>query len=70
MGIVPSAALITAASDTHLIFIGGEHFTQRFIEWNFVSSRKERIAQAKEDWNAKRFPLVTGDEEEFIPLPA
>ncbi|MGK2924262.1 MAG: pirin-like C-terminal cupin domain-containing protein, partial [Lysobacterales bacterium] len=41
----------------------------RHIEWNFVSSRRERIEQAKRDWQAGRFPKVPGDEIEFIPLP-
>lgn len=40
----------------------------RHIWWNFVSSSKERIEQAKADWRAQRFPLVPG-ESEFIPLP-
>jgi len=43
---------------------GGE----RFIDWNFVSSSMEKIAQAKADWIARKFPLVPGDEVEFIPL--
>jgi hypothetical protein len=41
----------------------------RHLDWNFVSSRRERIAQAREDWQAERFPLVPGDEHERIPLP-
>ena len=41
----------------------------RHIWWNFVSSSKERIQQAKEDWKRKRFDTVPGDEEDFIPLP-
>ena len=41
----------------------------RYIWWNFVSSRKERIEQAKEDWKMGRFALLPGDETEFIPLP-
>jgi hypothetical protein len=40
----------------------------RHIWWNFVSSSKERIEQAKADWKAGRFPTVIG-ETEFIPLP-
>jgi hypothetical protein len=39
------------------------------VWWNFVSSDRERINQAKDDWRAGRFPLVPGDSEEFIPLP-
>ena len=41
----------------------------RHIWWNFVSSRKERIEQAKTDWKLARFDSVPGDEKEFIPLP-
>ena len=42
----------------------------RHIWWNFVSSRKDRIEQAKADWKAGHFQKVPGDEIEFIPLPA
>jgi hypothetical protein len=42
----------------------------RFIWWNFVSSSRERIEQAKEDWAQRRFDIVPGDESDFIPLPA
>jgi redox-sensitive bicupin YhaK (pirin superfamily) len=52
------------------MLLGGEALGPRFVYWNFVSSRRERIEQAKEDWLAGRFPLVPGDSEEFIPLPA
>lgn len=60
---------LTATQEARIAVIGGEHMGQRFIEWNFVSSRKERIEQAKADWRAQRYPKVPGDEEEFIPLP-
>ena len=43
--------------------------SQRYIWWNFVSSSKERIEQAKNEWKTGRFDIVPGDEEEFIPLP-
>jgi hypothetical protein len=50
--------------------MGGEAFaTRRHVWWNFVSSSRERINQAKEDWQQGRFPKVPGDEVEFIPLP-
>jgi redox-sensitive bicupin YhaK (pirin superfamily) len=53
-----------------IMLMGGEAFpTRRHVYWNFVSSNRERIEQAKEDWIAGRFPLVPGDEEEFIPFP-
>jgi hypothetical protein len=41
----------------------------RYIWWNFLSSRPERIEQAKEEWARGRFDTVPGDVEDFIPLP-
>ena len=53
-----------------VMLLGGEAFSShRYVFWNFVSSSRERIEQAKEDWKAGRFPMVPGDAEEFIPLP-
>ena len=49
--------------------LGGEPVGERFLEWNFVSSSRERIEQAKADWRAKRMKLPDLDHEEFIPLP-
>jgi redox-sensitive bicupin YhaK (pirin superfamily) len=61
---------VTAVGDAHLILLGGAAMDgPRHIWWNFVSSRKERIAQAKADWKAARFDTVPGDDQEFIPLP-
>lgn len=60
---------LTATRDSRIAIVGGQHLGKRFIEWNFVSSRRERIEQAKSDWKAQTFPRVTGDEQEFIPLP-
>lgn len=60
---------ITATEEARVALIGGEKFAPRYMEWNFISSRKERLEQAKADWNAGRFPVVPGDEEEFIPFP-
>ena len=52
------------------VLVGGETMDgPRYIWWNFVSSRKERIEQAKAEWKAGRFETVPGDAEEFIPLP-
>jgi len=65
-------ARIAAREDTHFVIIGGEPLSERHIYWNFVSSRPERIEQAKADWKAQdgiAFPRVPGDEIEFIPLP-
>lgn len=58
---------IAATEDARIALIGGEPLGKRFIEWNFVSSRKARIDQAKDDWRAGRFAKVVGDEVEFIP---
>ena len=53
-----------------IMLMGGEAFTShRYVYWNFVSSSRDRIEQAKEDWTAGRFATVPGDDEEFIPLP-
>ncbi|MBS0535125.1 MAG: pirin family protein [Proteobacteria bacterium] len=61
---------VTAASDAHVVLLGGAPMDgPRHIWWNFVSSRKERIEQAKADWKAGHFDKVPGDEIEFIPLP-
>jgi hypothetical protein len=57
-----------AGEDSLLMVIGGAALGQRHIWWNFVSSSRERIEQAKADWQARRFDPVPGDEE-FIPLP-
>jgi len=58
-----------AGSPTRIVLIGGAKLDgPRFMWWNFVSSRKERIHQAAEDWASGRFPAVEG-ETEFIPLP-
>jgi hypothetical protein len=51
------------------MLLGGENVGPRFIWWNFVSSRRERIEQAKADWQAGRIALPPTDNEEFIPLP-
>ena len=61
--------VIHATADSRIALIGGEKMNKRFIEWNFISSRKERIEQAKQDWAAGRFAKVIGDEDEFIPYP-
>jgi len=61
---------ISAAGGAHLVMIGGAPLAEpRFIYWNFVSTSKERLEQAKLDWKNGRFAKVAGDEIEFIPLP-
>ncbi|MFN4039344.1 MAG: pirin-like C-terminal cupin domain-containing protein, partial [Erythrobacter sp.] len=65
------AMTLRAESDARVMLLGGEAFsTPRHVWWNFVSSSRDRINQAKADWEAGRFPVVPGDTEEFIPLPA
>lgn len=61
--------LFTARRPSVLMLLGGEPVGERFIEWNFVSSSKDRIEQAKADWRAGRMKLPDLDDGEFIPLP-
>jgi len=63
-------ATLTADADAIVMGLGGEPVGERFIEWNFVSSSKERIEQAKADWRAGRMKLPDLDNAEFIPLAA
>ncbi len=63
------AALMRALEPSIVMGLGGEPVGERFIEWNFVSSSKERIEQAKADWRAGRMKLPDLDHDEFIPLP-
>ncbi|RFB78072.1 pirin family protein [Methylovirgula sp. 4M-Z18] len=67
----PGAEIILQAQGpTRFMMIGGEPLPEkRYIYWNFVSSSRERIEQAKDDWRNQRFPGIVG-ESEFIPLPA
>lgn len=67
----PSAEIVLQArSCVHLMLVGGEPLGEpRHIDWNFVSSSKDRIEQAKDDWRHGRFPTIAG-ETEFIPLPS
>jgi redox-sensitive bicupin YhaK (pirin superfamily) len=62
--------LAAPAGAARVALVGGTPLGARFMWWNFVSSRKERVLQAGEDWAAGRFAKVPGDETEFIPLPA
>lgn len=61
--------LILAKEKATLMLLGGEPLGERFIWWNFVSSRKERIEQAKADWKEGRILLPPSDNQEFVPLP-
>jgi redox-sensitive bicupin YhaK (pirin superfamily) len=61
--------VIIAKEPSTLMFLGGEPVGERYIWWNFVSSRRERIEQAKADWKEGRIELPPSDNLEFIPLP-
>jgi redox-sensitive bicupin YhaK (pirin superfamily) len=63
------AATLRSESGARVMLCGGDAMSPRHVWWNFVSSSRERINQAKHDWKAGRFPLVPGDEKEFIPIP-
>lgn len=58
-----------AVSPATIMLLGGDPLGPRFVEWNFVSSSKERIEDAKADWRAGRMKLPDLDHDEFIPLP-
>jgi redox-sensitive bicupin YhaK (pirin superfamily) len=61
---------VKAIRPSRLMFLGGSALEgPRYLLWNFVSSRKERIEQAKEEWKSGKFALIPGDDKEFIPLP-
>jgi len=63
-------ARLSSANGGRLMLMGGQAFTtRRYVFWNFVSSSRDRINQAKEDWKALRFDLIPGDDQEYIPLP-
>jgi redox-sensitive bicupin YhaK (pirin superfamily) len=63
------AVVFQARTPAIVMLLGGEPIGPRFIEWNFVSSRQERIDEAKADWRAGRMKLPDLDHDEFIPLP-
>jgi redox-sensitive bicupin YhaK (pirin superfamily) len=60
---------LAASQSARLMLLGGEPVGERYIEWNFVSSSRERIEQAKADWRAKRMKLPDLDNRDSIPLP-
>lgn len=66
---------IEALEDSRVMLLGGKHIGQRYIYWNLVSSSKEKIFQAMSDWangpgdKNSRFPKISGDDQEYIPLP-
>ena len=71
LAVLPEGAtpMLSAPRGGRVALVGGEPLGHRFISWNFVSSRRERILAAEADWEAQRFDRIPG-ETEFIPLPA
>ncbi len=66
-----SEVIVTALEACHFMLLGGEPMDgPRHIWWNFVSSSKEKIDAAKEEWRTGRFKIVPGDDKEYIPLPS
>ncbi len=65
----PAPAWIWALEHSSVMVLGGEPIGERFLYWNFVSSSKDRLAQAAADWKAGRMKLPDADDAEFIPLP-
>ncbi len=64
------AATLRSATGGRVMLCGGDAFaTKRHVWWNFVSSSRDRIEQARRDWTAGAFPRVPGDEKEWIPIP-
>jgi redox-sensitive bicupin YhaK (pirin superfamily) len=65
----PGPSSLSAVAPSIVMLLGGEPLGERFLYWNFVSSSKERLEQAKADWRAGRIKLPDLDDDEFIPLP-
>jgi redox-sensitive bicupin YhaK (pirin superfamily) len=65
----PGPSSLSAVAPSIVMLLGGEPLGERFLYWNFVSSSKERLEQAKADWRAGRIKLPDLDHDEFIPLP-
>src|SRR6476620_11622270 len=65
-----ASVAMTAIEPAVVMLLGGEPIGERFIEWNFVSSSRARIEQAKADWRAGKMKLPDLDNSEFIPLPS
>jgi redox-sensitive bicupin YhaK (pirin superfamily) len=64
-----AAVELTASRNTRLVMLGGDPITERYLDWNFVASTRERIEQAKDDWRNGRFPIIADDAQDYIPLP-
>jgi redox-sensitive bicupin YhaK (pirin superfamily) len=65
-----AASRVRALARSAVMVLGGDPVGERFIYWNFVSSSKDRLAQAAADWKEGQMKLPDADDAEFIPLPA
>ncbi len=70
MAVLRDDVASTLRGSGRVIVLGGAPVGARRIWWNFVSSDAERLEQAKQDWDAQRFPLVPGDHDPWVPLPS
>src|SRR6185503_3130479 len=64
-----SAVRATASTSTRALLLGGPPLGARLIEWNFVAATHDRIDRARAAWRAREFPVIPGDDQEFIPWP-
>jgi hypothetical protein len=65
-----SKPVVRAEHDSRVVLIGGDRLDgPRYMFWNFISSSRERLEQARADWREGRFPKIPGDDVEFVPLP-
>ena len=64
-----TAVQFRAKTSSKFIVVGGKPLGHRFMWWNFISSRQDRIEDARKKWEAGEFDKVVGDEKEYIPLP-
>ena len=67
--LAPGERTVVAETAARIMLVGGAPMTERFIEWNFVASSKERIDRARDRWKAGEFPAIPSDHDEFIPYP-
>lgn len=67
--VTPDAGALRALEPSTVMVLGGEPLGERYLYWNFVSSRPERLRQAGADWKAGRMKLPDADDQEFTPLP-
>lgn len=62
--------VISAERDSQIVLIGGDDLGPRYVDWNFVSSRQERLDQARQQWIDRQFPDIPSDNQEYIPYPS